>query len=177
MAEMRRYASIGRNMNIADKYFRLFLRDALSPYDLNTAEGTVLLSMYEKSEGTEQQIFHSIHSRPTPGNTQDELICSLHYDKGVMTRTMKSLEDKGFVARKSNPADSRSSLFSLTEKGTAMKGVLIAALRQWNGVLLSGVPDETLAILEGALDTMAQNAVAYFRDKGARNAETPEKGI
>lgn len=37
---------IWRSMNIPDKYFRLYLRDALKSYDLNMAEGLVLLPLF-----------------------------------------------------------------------------------------------------------------------------------
>ena len=157
-----KYVSIGRNMNIADKYFRLYLRSALSPYDLNAAEGTVLLVMYGRDGGTERQIFHSIHGFDAGGgNTQDELIGKLHYDKGVMALTMKSLEEKGYVERKANPADSRSYLFFLTKKGNAFKEILFEILRTWQKVLLKGIDENALEVVEKALMTMAQNAASY----------------
>ncbi|MGI5979480.1 MAG: MarR family winged helix-turn-helix transcriptional regulator [Oscillospiraceae bacterium] len=165
---MEQYASIGRNMNITDKYFRLYLRDALKPYDLNAAEGTVLLSMYGKSGSTEQQIFDSIHAHRAAGNTQDELIGELHYDKGVMTRTMKALEDKGYVLRRDNPADSRSYIFSLTEKAQAFKATLLGLLRQWNVHFLAGIDENTLKIVEGALNKMTENAIQYCREYHAK---------
>lgn len=174
---MERYADIGRNMNITDKYFRLFLREELKPYDLNTAEGTVLLAMYGKSGSTEKQIFDSIHSRARMGNTQDELICRLHYDKGVMTRTMKALEDKGYVKRGPNPRDSRSYIFSLTEKAIDFKETLIGILREWSDSLLAGLDDETLKIVERALDTMAENAMQRWHSCCAKNAGGAGKGI
>jgi len=172
--KMSQFSGIGRDMNIANKYFRLYLRDRMAPYGLNTAEGTVLLSMLEKSGGTQQQIFDSIHSQVTDGNTQDELIGRLHYDKGVMTRTMRSLEDKGFVERRDNPADSRSHIFSLTGKGEKMRGTLIDVLREWNGVMLEGIPEETLAVLEQALSTIAGNSARFFREKSLPGSK---KGI
>ena len=167
---MEKYPRIGRNINIADKYFRLYLRDALSPHGLNTAEGTVLLSMYGSSGGTERQIVDSIHGREGGGNTQDERIDDLHYDKGVMTRTMKSLEEKGFVQRSPNPADSRSYIFTLTEKGLDFKGTLIDLLRRWSDRLLAGIDEQTLSTVEKALAVMAENAVGFCRENNFKNA-------
>ena len=160
---MERYASIGRNMNIADKYFRLYLRDALKPHNLNTAEGTVLLSLYGKNGTTENQIFDSIHDNAIR-HTQDQIIDELHYDRGVMTRTMKALEEKEYVLRSDNPADSRSYIFSLTDKALDFKPILIGILFEWNTYLLEGIDAETLKITENALAVMAQNAMKHSRE-------------
>lgn len=128
--EMKHYASIARNMDIADKYFRLYLRDVLKPYNLNTAEGTVLLSLYGKNETTESQIINSIHNHDC--HTQDQIINELHYDRGVMTRTMKGLEEKKHVLRSNNPNDCRSYIFSLTKKHWILSPYLLTCFT--NGI-------------------------------------------
>lgn len=145
-------------MNIADKYFRLYLRDRLNPFDLNTAEGTVLLDMYSRSDETAG----SPEGSENEGRTQEELIAKLHYDKGVMTRTMKALEEKGYVQRKKNPDDSRSFIFILTEKGRNFKAVIINIMRDWSKILLEGVDEAELDAMGRALDKMSVNAVRYF---------------
>ena len=158
---MEPFADIGRTMMIADKYFKLYLRDELKPFDLNAAEGVILLMLLQKA-------------RPQPaviaGKTQDELIRELHYDKGVMTRTMKELEQKGYVLREQNPADSRSFLFSLTEKGCDFRAPLLDILRRWNARLLAGVEQESLATTRAALDQMAQNAAAFYGETHAKKS-------
>ena len=141
---MEKFEHIGRNMMISDKYFKLYLRDALSPHGLNATEGVVLLMMF--------------HSAVAQKNTQEDLIRRIHYDKGVMTRTMKGLEQKGFVSREPNPADSRSYLFSLTEAGAALKEPLFDAVRRWNERLLAGIDERDLETVKTVLEKMAQNA-------------------
>lgn len=148
---MENFRSIGRNMMIADKYFKLYLRNELQPYDLNAAEGVVLLMLYQQAA--------------SHGKTQDELIREIHYDKGVMTRTMKELEQKGFVLREQNPLDSRSYLFSLSEKGRDFKETLTAILQRWNEALLADLPREDLLLVEAALSRMAQNAATAYSSK------------
>lgn len=161
---MNHFADIGRNMMIADKYFKLYLKDTLRSYDLNAAEGIVLLMMYRKmSPSTGEPPSADVH-KIQGANSQDELIREIHYDKGVMTRTMKELEAKGFVCRKHHPQDSRSFLFTLTEKGLALREPLIHILRQWNSHLLEGLNEETLAVVEDALSTMARNAAACYSE-------------
>ena len=141
---MEKFEHIGRNMMISDKYFKLYLRDALAPYGVNATEGVVLLMMF--------------HSAVAQKNTQEDLIRRIHYDKGVMTRTMKELEQKGFVSREPNPTDSRSYLFSLTKAGTALKEPLFDAVRRWNERLLAGIDERDLETVKTVLEKMAQNA-------------------
>lgn len=144
---MNQFTSIGKNMMIADKYFKLYLKNELLAYDLNTAQGIVLLMMYQKQ--SEQ-------------NTQDELIKEIHYDKGVMTRTMKELESKEYVTREQNPTDSRSYLFSLTKKGLDFKEPLLQILKRWNAQLLAGLTTKELTVVEKALTTMSKNASMFY---------------
>lgn len=141
---MEKFEHIGRNMMISDKYFKLYLRDALAPYGLNATEGVVLLMMF--------------HSAVAQKNTQEDLIRRIHYDKGVMTRTMKELEQKGFVSREPNPTDSRSYLFSLTKAGEALKEPLFDTVRRWNERLLAGIDERDLETVKTVLGKMAQNA-------------------
>ena len=96
---MQMCQSLGRNILVIDKYFRMYFKNSLKQYGLNTAEGLCLLSFYEED-----------------GRTQEQLIDMLHYDKGVMTRTMQSLEEKGMLSRMNHEEDSRSYLFYLTKK-------------------------------------------------------------
>jgi len=155
------FAGIGRTMMIADKYFKLFLRDALQPYGLNAAEGIVLLMLLRNEQHPHQTLI--------TGKTQDELIREIHYDKGVMTRTTKELEQKGYVVREQHPADCRSYLFSLTEKGRQFRATLMEILRQWNEKLLGGISEEHLAVTEAALAKMAQNASLFYGETHLQN--------
>jgi DNA-binding MarR family transcriptional regulator len=152
---MNKFAGIGRNMTVSNKYFHLYLRNELRPYDLNATEGIVMLMMYRHDDCSDDEYI---------GNTQDEIIKKIHYDKGVMTRTMKGLEEKDFVKRNLNPMDSRSYIFSLTPKGLEFKETLINILRQWNNHLLKGIDEHDLKTVERALEIMAKNSLMYFND-------------
>lgn len=147
---MNNHNSIGRNLIIVNKYFKMFLRDKLQQYDMNAQEGIVLLMMYRKNKLNER------------GNTQDELIKEIHCDKGVMTRTMKELENKGFVVRDVNPDDSRSYVFSLSDKGLEYENIIIDILKEWNDNLLSGVDEDEREVVENVLNKMSKNVISYY---------------
>ena len=68
-----------------------------------------------------------------------------------MTQLVQRLEQRGLVARTSDPADGRVALVSLTDEGMAA----LAARRQRNTTrvagLLAGLPEDDVAALAGAL--------------------------
>ena len=108
------YSEIGRLMMAYGKQFRTFMKKALAPAELNMAEAMVLMLLYEKD-----------------GQSQDQLLEGVHYDKSVMTRTMQSLEKHEFLMRRKNPDDGRSWIFVLTKKGRQVKPQVLAALNEW----------------------------------------------
>jgi hypothetical protein len=78
---------IGHNIMAFDKYFRVYLKNCLNDYDLNIAEGMVLLSVREKGRENEGEKIDRILTSEQE-TTRDQLVQELHYDKSVMTRTM-----------------------------------------------------------------------------------------
>ena len=94
-----------------------------------------------------------------PGKTQDEIISELHYDKGVMARTMQSLEDKNYVIRKNNPQDNRSYIFQLTENAINLKPEILKILNEWNNTLLQGIDKKIVDLIKLQLDKMVDNII------------------
>ena len=148
---MQRYTNLGRYMTIIVKHFKTYLRTCLSEYDLNAADGMVLMMLYHKSMQSNNGNSFS------EGSTQDEIIKEIHYDKSVMTRTMKELEDKGYVMRSPNPTDNRSFIFTLTDKGKDFESVMMNILETWNQKMIAGNGEEDLKIVEATLNRMTQN--------------------
>ena len=150
---------LGHNIMAFDKYFRIYLKNSLKDHDLNAAEGMVLLSLLENGRKTEAEIFNNIHTAESE-ITQDQLVQELHYDKSVMTRTMQSLEGKGYVIRSVNPKDSRSFIFNLTETGLEFNEVLMTIMIKWNAAVLNGFTPEEINSMNDMLARLAQNAKA-----------------
>ncbi|MCF0131181.1 MAG: MarR family transcriptional regulator [Pseudobutyrivibrio sp.] len=147
---MEQFVEIGRNMTIIVKQFKAYLKSELSQYGLNAAEGMVLMMMYHKTshnEGTDNNC----------GSTQDEIIKEIHYDKGVMTRTMKVLEEQGYVIRDNNPSDMRSFLFYLTAKGMEFKPVMMDILARWNQKMTFEIEPDNLSVSDEVLNKMVIN--------------------
>lgn len=149
--------NISHNILILDKYFKLYFKKSLKVYNLNAAEGFVLLMLCYKHNYFDPQVSKSYFNHL--GITQEQLIEKIHYDKSVIARTMQSLEEKGYVKRTENPADNRSSLFQITEKTNDLKEVLYQILKDWNESLLADIPDEAVDTLNTYLDKMVTNAI------------------
>ena len=63
-----------------------------------------------------------IHAlRHHPGATQAQIAELLHADKAAVARRTESLEAKGYLVRRENPADGRSRLLYPTDKAEALK--------------------------------------------------------
>ena len=111
-----------------------------------------------KEEGIGTAEFDFIHLvRHNPGITQTEVRETLKIDKGAAARRAASLEAKGYLERKPNPADGRSQLLYATKKAEALKNSkasIEAVFYEW---LLAELPEETLDKL-------------YWRSKNERRA-------
>lgn len=154
---MKNPAGIGMNIMISEKYFKQFLRDTLEPYGLNAVEGLVLHMMKMKnSENTKTRLY---------GNTQEEIVREIHYDKGVIARTMKSLEDKELVVRNPHPSDSRCFLFVMTDKGEEIHETVMNVLSDWNSALLDNLSSEETEAVSSLMEKVSQNALKFYRSK------------
>ena len=96
-----------------------------------------------KEEGIGTAEFDFIHLvRHNPGITQTEVRETLKIDKGAAARRASSLEAKGYLERKPNPADGRSQLLYATKKAEALKNSkasIEAVFYEW---LLAELPEE-----------------------------------
>ena len=99
-----------------------------------------------------------------PGITQTEVRETLKIDKGAAARRAASLEAKGYLERKPNPADGRSQLLYATKKAEALKNSkasIEAVFYEW---LLAELPEEEKNAFCETLDKL------YWRSKNERRA-------
>ena len=85
--------------DILSNNFQAYVNLKLKPYDLKFAEFICLLNLYEND-----------------GSHQDFIIKRKYTDKSAITRTLQSLEKKGFVRREKSEEDKRINCVYLTEK-------------------------------------------------------------
>ena len=122
-----------------------------------------------REEGIGTAEFDVIHAvRKNPGITQAGVCRATGFDKGAVARQTASLEAKGYLTRKPNPADGRSQLLFPTEKAEALKNSKAQIEAQFYDWLLAALEDEDRAEFARLLDAV------YRRCKAESHAGFPE---
>ena len=122
------------------------------------ANKLVIRTMKDGGIGSgEMDLIHLV--RHNPGISQKEASLQLNMDKGAVARRTASLEQKGYLTRKENPADGRSQLLFATEKAESLKTSKAAVETEFYGWLLEGLEEEEQAAFTAALDKL------YLRSK------------
>ena len=116
-----------------------------------------------KEEGIGTAEFDFIHLvRHNPGITQTEVREKLKIDKGAAARRAASLEAKGYLARKPNPADGRSQLLFATKKAEELKNSKAEIETIFYEWLLAELPEDERNRFCETLDKL------YWRSKNER---------
>ena len=105
-----------------------------------------------------------------PGVTQEQLSKIMYVHKSNVARQVSSLEEKGFVKRRPDPADRRNLLVYPTQKAVAVLDKIRAVHAQWRERLLEGFSEEERAAIGVYLERLAENAkrAASVRRGGER---------
>lgn len=133
-----------------------------------------------RADGVGTAEFDFIHLvRHQPGITQAEIREALKIDKGAAARRAASLEAKGYLVRRENPADGRSQLLYATDKAEELKNSkasIEAAFYDW---LLEELPEadqrEFCRILNMLYQRSKRQSRAGFPDVAARIADKEGK--
>jgi MarR family transcriptional regulator, organic hydroperoxide resistance regulator len=103
---------------------RMYNEEA-SKFDGSMAIGFALLSI-DKEEGTPST---AISSR-------------MGMEATSLTRTLKTLEEKGLITRKKNPDDGRGVLIYLTDLGKEMRAKSKDTVLKFNDIIKKNIPEE-----------------------------------
>lgn len=113
----------------------------LQPLGLSSAEGNILLHMWLHGQEMEQ----------------DRLVQELDISKPAVSRTLQSLEDKGFVVRRPDPGDRRVQRVFLTAKARAIGPQVEHAYNQIFAQATRGISPEELDTFTRLFNRMSQN--------------------
>jgi DNA-binding MarR family transcriptional regulator len=100
------------------------------------------------------------------GISQKELSTRVLVDKANVTRILKNLEKKELVNRIPDPADARSNLITLTEKGKALQPQFQAILQKWSEILTQEMDDDEIEMFGYLLAKSIRNIKTYFSQQG-----------
>lgn len=92
------------------------------------------------------------------GITQEEIVHYQSLDKSGVTRTVQSLERKGFIRREKDEKDQRCKRIFLTEEGWKVQPVIYKVLEEWNQKMTQNFSsedeDEIIHYLEQMVDNV-----------------------
>lgn len=117
----------------------------------------------------EFDLIHLVRHRP--GISQKEICLTLNMDKAAVARRVSSLEQKGYLYRKPNPDDKRSSLLYATPEADALKNSKAHVEAGFYSWLVSELPGEDLDSFVRILGTL------YQRSKQESRAGFPHTSV
>jgi DNA-binding MarR family transcriptional regulator len=127
---------------------RQIITKDLRQLGLGSAEGNVLL--------------HLLSQGPEMG--QDQLVEQLDVSKPAISRTLNSLDRKGFVTRRPDPDDKRAHLIRLTEKALEIGPEVEQIYYRIYKVAVRGIPPDEFEYFVNLFSRMSKN-FSHEREK------------
>lgn len=126
---------------------QLYLNQALREKQLSSAEANVLMFLYTNGDQV----------------SQDVIVTGVEVSKPAISRTIHSLEEKGYIMRKSNPADKRSNLIFLTDKAWQEEEYIQSVYADFLSIAAQGLPIAKVIEFAGLLQQVSDNIDSYRR--------------
>lgn len=133
------YKSIGRLISILHRQAQVYHNNELKALDVSSAEYPFLMYLYRRD-----------------GASQDEMSCFLVIDKAATARSIKSLEEKGFVQRRKNNQDMRFNHVFLTEKAKEVEEQVRETVWNWSRLLTQSMSEQEVESLITTLEQMVE---------------------
>ncbi|HIY91933.1 MarR family winged helix-turn-helix transcriptional regulator [Companilactobacillus sp. HBUAS56275] len=112
----------------------------LKKEDLNAFESILLAIVYKRRECT-----------------QDKIGEITLFDGASIARSLKKLEDRGFVSRQADPNNRRKKIVSITDAGSELYGKVRKAFSESNETIFKGITSEEQTELENILMKVYKN--------------------
>lgn len=104
-----------------------------------------------------------------PDIIQDTMARYFHLDKGTIARTVKKMEDAGYISRRVDPDNRRAFRLSLTRKGYQMAPEIMAIDKEWEQAVSSQFTDEEKEHLHVLLRQIASSSIQTIRTLEGEN--------
>ncbi|MDD3478108.1 MAG: MarR family transcriptional regulator [Candidatus Izemoplasmatales bacterium] len=129
------------DMSTIVRYSHVFLNRSLVEKNVTAAEHYLLMFLFSHED-----------------ISQDAIANHYAIDKGSISKSVKSLVEKGFVLRISNPQNRRENLLRLSEKGRTTFAESRNELTRFHEAVMQGIQPEDFQRLTSILSVMANNA-------------------
>ena len=133
---------VARCFSILDGRSRSYVQEACRPLAIAYSEYVLLLRLFN-CEGT----------------SQEELSRSLQTDKSAVARTLKLLEQKGFIYREKDEDDRRIKRIRLTEYGRLQHGFLLSVMNCWVDHLTEALAPHDVDVVQRGFRLLAERSM------------------
>ena len=116
---------IGKYISQIYRKGRAFINKGLLEYDMGYGQMLFLLQLYKQD-----------------GISQEELTKKLSIDKGTTARSIKKLEQEGFIIRSKDEHDKRAYKIFLTDKSKEKQETVCNVLQDWEDILTENITEE-----------------------------------
>lgn len=154
---MEKKVPLGNWFNHILELIRAEINYNMQDYNLDSAGFTVLYYMAMYGDGM----------------TQAELTKMLILDKAAVSRTLKALENRGYVRKEDHPTDGRKQHIFLTDEGRMIQGYVSDVYDKIFNELSEGISRDEIYQCLTTLNAVHENALK-IKDKRHATASTKE---
>ncbi len=145
---MKKKESIGRLISCINRYTHIYLRDSMQKYNLGSGQFRLLTTLYKHGDGINQEYFANF----------------LKMDKATAARSIKKMENAGFILRKKDENDKRAYNVFLTDKAKELQPKIKYILTRWTQILLKDFSEEEQKEYINFLKKSEKNASEYLKE-------------
>ncbi len=145
---MQKSKSFGRLISILYRQGTMYFHKKTGPYGLGHGQIPVLMYVVKKGEVTQHQICNYFQ-----------------LDKGTTSTLTRSLEKNGFILKKQDSHDKRSSWLLITDKTRNLLPELKEIFKEWTSILTNDFTEDEKKIAFNLLNRMIENSMEYLQMK------------
>ena len=145
---MKKKESIGRLISCINRYTHIYLRDSMQKYNLGSGQFRLLTTLYKHGDGINQEYFANF----------------LKMDNATAARSIKKMENAGFIIRKKDENDKRAYNVFLTDKAKELQPKIKYILARWTQILLKDFSEEEQKDYINFLKKSEKNASEYLKE-------------
>lgn len=147
------YLCVGHDFGVINMRSQAYITEACQPWNLSYSEYVTLMTLYDFD-----------------GSSQSELCNEMKADKALVARSLKTLEEKGYVCRRQKDGDRCFKFIYLTPKARDIQGELAGFLETWITYLVEGFDetkrDELLTMLHAIAERADEADIRAVKKKG-----------
>ena len=136
--------SLTKWISITSRITQMYLNKQLEPYGLNASQHMFVMEACRR-----------------PGITQDKLPERVHINKSNVTRALVQLEQAGFIVRRANTKDKRTTRVYPTDKARTVYPALVEIIGTWNSILAGNLSLEEKSLFHDLITRVAHTALGF----------------